>query len=282
MSDNNYYLKYLKYKKKYSELSKKYGHKSRSRSNSTFLPMSGNSGLLVQNSGLNAQSLISPLSPSPVNLVQVPTIVTISPPSSPRQAGVFSSGPSYGSSTSGPSYGSSTSIVSSLLSPSTSSYVSSYVDPTISPTGPRYLRTRTIGPSFLEPRPSYLTSSNGPLSSTTVKTTYDEFSDVIDLIKRTFTSDEFLRKFNLNYKDYPVKTYNNRRIEDYIFEKNQIENTLLNANILSKIGGNTLGEMMQRLLNKVHTVPISVHEQYELQNLIKSYVILDSIIDKLR
>lgn len=267
MSEENniYYLKYLKYKKKYLDLvgGKKHKsghshhhHSSRHGSNPTFIPTSANSGYFFngpQNMGLTS----SPIIP----------ILTVSPSSSPT---FITSKPNIVSS------GTNTFVPIPSLTPNTVvSSRSSSPNLLLRPASPTFGLASSIG--LASPSIGLLGPSIVRIGATN---DYSEFDTAFDTVNKRFSRDEFLIKFNLNYKTYPVKSYKNKTINEFIQEKNNIETTLRNKNIInSGIAIMTYDILMTNLVNL--RVP-NVYEQLDLQNLIKKYIVIDQIINILQ
>jgi hypothetical protein len=250
--NNNYYLKYLKYKKKYLDL---IGGKKKHRS--FLIPKSSNS------------SYISPivpiltLSPKP-NSFLVPTPLTSFLTAKPQLRTIS---PISGLVTS-PGLVSSTGLVTSPGLVSSTGLVTSpgLVSSTglVSGTG---LITRPILP-FVN-----IFSSNN----------YNEFDGAFDTVNKKFDRNVFSTIFNLKVNNQE-KTYSGKKIIDFTSEKEKIEQQLKINGLFTDNTYNSFEMLMTKLVNQnlhIFTV-LGYQRQLELQKLIKNYIVLDTIIKTLQ
>ena len=257
--NNNYYLKYLKYKKKYLDLvggKKHRTHRNNYNSRETsFIPISGNSGLITNNTNSSPIIPILTLSPSssPTN---IPNMIVSGP-------SVIATTPSIFVPTQRPTVVQKSTFIPALTPRTSSPTLVSSLSPAIVSTGiGSILSTATVGPI------------GSKIVTITSQSNYSEFDTAFDTINKIFNRSEFLNKFNLYYNSYPIKTYKGRSVNDFLQEKNTLESTLRNLNIISSTG-NSFNAMMTNLVNLRIPNPL---EQLDLQNLIKKYVVLETII----
>ncbi len=237
-NNKNYYLKYLKYKKRYLDLV------DQKKKSSIFVNTSGNSGL-INNSLLSPRTspIIPLLSLSPSsspNIFLPPRIVSVTQPT------MISSKPTFVPS-------------KPTFVPSNTSFV---------PSNTSFVPITALTPNNYNPIQPILTTSN-----------YNDFDTAFDIVNKTFLRNEFLNKFNLYYNNYPVKTFKGKTVDHYIQEKSLVENTLRENGILLTFSTNSYDIMMNRLLNMKLS---DVYKQLQLQNLIKNFIVLETIINILQ
>ena len=97
---------------------------------------------------------------------------------------------------------------------------------------------------------------------------YNEFDPAFDFINNRFDRNIFLKIFNLSY-NFINKTYKGNTLSDMLRDKKIIETKLIELNIFTLNKYNSF----ELLINKISSL------NYQLQDYIKKYVILNEMIN---